>query len=93
MCRTGYSQHGDYVFGWKGDALQRVLDSPCYVNCPTLETQGTASMNACKGARVVDDDIDSCRPPRKMSVKMHPRMLLIRIFINRGRYAAWRYGF
>ena len=61
LARTGYGNHADYVFGWKGDALQRALDSPCYVNCPTLETQGTASMNACKVDKVVDDDIDSCK--------------------------------
>jgi len=58
---TGYGNHGDYVFGWKDDALQRVLDSPCYVNCPTLKTQDTAAQNACSQARVVNEDIDGCK--------------------------------
>ncbi|RYP06568.1 hypothetical protein DL765_009446 [Monosporascus sp. GIB2] len=56
--RTGYGNHADYVFGWQGDALQRVLDSPCYVNCPTLKTQGTAQMNSCTMKNVVPDDLN-----------------------------------
>ncbi|EMR72711.1 hypothetical protein MGN70_001290 [Eutypa lata] len=57
--RTGYGNHGDYIFGWKDDALQRVLDSPCYINCPTLATQSATEMNACLVDKMVDDDIDS----------------------------------
>ncbi|KAF2841751.1 hypothetical protein M501DRAFT_928665 [Patellaria atrata CBS 101060] len=55
---TGYANHGDYVFGWQGDALQRALDSPCYQNCPTLKSQNNAAMNACKKPGFVKEDID-----------------------------------
>ncbi|KAI1633126.1 hypothetical protein F4809DRAFT_655417 [Biscogniauxia mediterranea] len=56
---TGYANHADYVFGWQGDALQRALDSPCYINCPTLKTQNTQAMNACSKSRVVNEEIDT----------------------------------
>ncbi|KAI1479962.1 hypothetical protein F4774DRAFT_418543 [Daldinia eschscholtzii] len=59
---TGYGNHGDYVFGWKGDALQRALDQPCYINCPTLKTQNVQAMNSCSKDRVVtEDNIDDCK--------------------------------
>ncbi len=59
---TGYGSHGDYVFGWLDDSLQRAVDSPCYVNCPTLKTQSTAAMSRCKGEYdvKVDEKIDGC---------------------------------
>lgn len=60
---TGYANHGDYVFGWQGDALQRALDSPCYQNCPTLKTQDAAAMNKCTVPRVVKEEIDGCKSP------------------------------
>ncbi|KAG4422181.1 hypothetical protein IFR04_004687 [Cadophora malorum] len=55
---TGYGNHGDYIFGWEGDALQRALDSPCYQNCATLKSQNNAAMNKCAVNRVVNEDID-----------------------------------
>jgi len=57
---TGYGTHGDYVFGWKDDALQRAMDSPCYVNCPTLKTQSMTAMNSCSVKDVVEEQIDGC---------------------------------
>lgn len=48
------------MFGWKGDSLQRAMDSPCYVNCPTLKTQAIAEMNKCAVPNTVDEDYDGC---------------------------------
>ncbi|KAK7934952.1 hypothetical protein PG985_000447 [Apiospora marii] len=57
---TGYGNHADYVFGWKDDALQRLMDAACVVNCPTAhaKTQGAAAMNRCAKEKTVTEDID-----------------------------------
>ncbi|KAK8123186.1 hypothetical protein PG984_011856 [Apiospora sp. TS-2023a] len=55
---TGYGTHGDYVFGWKGNALQKIIDEPCYVNCKTMKTQSIEQMNACTLKPQVVEDID-----------------------------------
>ena len=57
---TGFSNHGDYVFGWKDDALQKAMDTNCNINCPQLKTQTIAKGNQCAGKRRVNEDIDSC---------------------------------
>ncbi|KAI1333817.1 hypothetical protein F5Y15DRAFT_410079 [Xylariaceae sp. FL0016] len=63
--KTGYGIHGDYVFGWKGDALQRAMDTNCNsdlfsnkINCNTLKTQSLDSANKCTMARKVNEDLD-----------------------------------
>jgi hypothetical protein len=60
---TGYANHADYVFGWKGDALQKILDTPCYFNCDQvgLKLQSIAEMNNCTQKVVIDEDIDGCK--------------------------------
>ncbi|KAK4188180.1 hypothetical protein QBC35DRAFT_473783 [Podospora australis] len=55
---TGFGSHGDYMFGWKEDSLQRAMDSPCYVNCPTLKSQSIAAGNRCTVPTVVDEPIN-----------------------------------
>lgn len=64
--KTGYGNHGDYMFGWNGDALQRAMDANCQsdlfsdkVNCPTLKLQTIAETNKCSVPRRVHEDIDS----------------------------------
>ena len=62
---TGYANHADYVFGWKNNALQKVLDSPCYfyTNCSEYghKLQSVDDMNKCTQKPVVDEDIDGCK--------------------------------
>lgn len=56
--RTGYGNHGDYVFGWKGDALQKAMDTNCNINCPQLKTQSIAAANKCSQQQKVKEDVD-----------------------------------
>ncbi|KAF2822494.1 hypothetical protein CC86DRAFT_357397 [Ophiobolus disseminans] len=57
--KTGYGNHGDYVFGWKDDSLQKAMDANCNVNCPQLKTQSIAAGNKCAQSQKVKEDIDS----------------------------------
>ncbi|KAK3947607.1 hypothetical protein QBC32DRAFT_270471 [Pseudoneurospora amorphoporcata] len=51
---TGYGTHGDYVFGWKGDGLQRAMDSCNGV----LKRQTIAQANQCSQKQKVAEYID-----------------------------------
>jgi len=54
---TGYGQHGDYVFGWKGTALQKAMDGGCFgPNCAGLKNQAMADANKCSVAQVVKEN-------------------------------------
>ncbi|TVY84150.1 hypothetical protein LSUE1_G001653 [Lachnellula suecica] len=55
---TGYGTHGDYVFGWKGDSLQKAMDTNCNINCPVLTTQSIADGNKCTQKSSVPENID-----------------------------------
>jgi hypothetical protein len=56
--KTGYGWHGDYLFGWKGDALQRAMDNYCGVDCPILKKQTIQEANKCSKPSVVNETID-----------------------------------
>ncbi|AEO67479.1 uncharacterized protein THITE_160890 [Thermothielavioides terrestris NRRL 8126] len=59
---VGYGTHADYVFGWKGDSLQRAMDSSCmFTACENgrpLKSQSVADMNKCSVKSTVHENID-----------------------------------
>lgn len=61
----GYSTHADYVFGWKGDSLQKAMDSTCMFdacgNGKPLLSQTEAKMNACSVKDNVGEPIEGCK--------------------------------
>ncbi|KAF2036258.1 hypothetical protein EK21DRAFT_96206 [Setomelanomma holmii] len=54
---TGFANHGDYLFGWKYDSLQQIMDEECYVGCSSMRTQSVKEMNECSVTRKVDEDV------------------------------------
>ncbi|RYP70439.1 hypothetical protein DL771_005480 [Monosporascus sp. 5C6A] len=57
--KDGYSHHGDYVFGWEGDSLQRAMDARCNDTlCSPLKTQSSEEAMKCTKPRVVKEEID-----------------------------------
>jgi len=58
----GAAAHGDYVFGWEGDSLQKAMDNGCNLNnaCPSagLTTQQPAQYNACKKKQQAPEQVD-----------------------------------
>ncbi|KAK3217382.1 hypothetical protein GRF29_1g2875152 [Pseudopithomyces chartarum] len=58
----GSAAHGDYVFGWEGDSLQKAMDNNCNLNtaCPKagLTTQTDAQYSACTKKQQAPEDVD-----------------------------------
>jgi len=53
----GYGTHGDYLFGWKGDALQRAMDATS-LQANNLKTQSVAQANQCAIKNTVKENTD-----------------------------------
>ncbi|KAF2969929.1 hypothetical protein GQX73_g3619 [Xylaria multiplex] len=55
---TGYGLHGDYLFGWQGDALQKAMDGKCSGDrCAPLKRQTDAQAIACTKSQQSGQDI------------------------------------
>ncbi|KAK0715481.1 hypothetical protein B0H67DRAFT_645227 [Lasiosphaeris hirsuta] len=59
---TGYGTHGDNVFGWKGDALQRAMDTNCDTCTTQLKAQSVTTGNQCTQQQKVAEHIDGWLP-------------------------------
>ncbi|KAF6764491.1 hypothetical protein DFP72DRAFT_800096 [Ephemerocybe angulata] len=61
---TGFGQHGDYVFGWEGDSLQRAMDNckdafGAPETCQDVLTVLTdEEMNSCRKATEIDEKVE-----------------------------------
>jgi len=56
--KTGFGMHADYLFGWKGDALQRAMDTKCSGGaCRALKTQTAAAASKCTNKQYVKEPI------------------------------------
>ncbi|KAF2692003.1 hypothetical protein K458DRAFT_325809 [Lentithecium fluviatile CBS 122367] len=58
----GSAAHGDYVFGWEGDSLQKAMDNGCTLNqnCPKagLTVQSNAQYDACTKKQQAPEEVD-----------------------------------
>jgi hypothetical protein len=59
---SGYGTHADYMFGWKGDSLQRAMDkSECfYDGCGSIEKQQMSEASKCTVEDFVGEVTDGC---------------------------------
>ncbi|KAL1843966.1 hypothetical protein VTJ49DRAFT_6370 [Mycothermus thermophilus] len=57
---TGYGQHGDYVFGWRGDSLQRAMDANgCFAaDCGNQRSQSIEEAKRCVIPKRVREEVD-----------------------------------
>jgi len=62
--KTGYSQHADYVFGWRNDSLQVGMEAGCVAaNCPGMATQSLQQAGHCSVPELVGENYGGCEFP------------------------------
>ncbi|KAI1487419.1 hypothetical protein F5X96DRAFT_149321 [Biscogniauxia mediterranea] len=76
MNMGGSAAHGDYLFGWEGDSLQKAMDSGCNLNqdCPAagIHAQTPAEYNACTKEQQAPEEVDgwlAALPIGEMAIK------------------------
>jgi len=59
---TASGTHADYMFGWKGESLQRAMDkSECfYDGCGSITKQAMSTANTCTVQDMVGEVTDGC---------------------------------
>lgn len=93
---SGYGTHADYMFGWKGDSLQRAMNkSECfYDGCGSITKQAMSVANQCTVPDMVGEDTEGCKFRASLA---RTRLMLT---YHRGRppprqglnkYQRWRY--
>lgn len=89
--QNGWGTHADYLFGWKGDSLQRAMDSSCmFQGCENgrpLKSQGVAAMNRCQVKDMVGEELDGCKFNPESALSLFYLAMLTRI--PRAPGASW----
>jgi hypothetical protein len=62
---SGSAAHGDYVFGWKDQTLQKAMDNSCNLNTDCtkagIHAQTPDIYNACTKKQQAPKDVDGCK--------------------------------